>query len=685
MLPRLYCNELGVRKRQIDTLKIFNDNVTEIQEGSEYRVLFNAAGQEFCLRVLLTQDFPNDKPILHLTPVIAHPWVNSEGDIISAPGLLNFTVHSDLGRVVQVIIREFERNPPPLLQDQSGANKTSPSVPNLGKFEPRKLRSCDFVILGLETETMGRGSPSYSYNYNTVRSFSPPMQHMMNSSIVFPELNALSLDELHFLNNCTERQEEFIDNLPQVKELNKTIDDLISNIEELADSNLSKKERFENLSKEIEDKVEVVTKLAFENERLSTVYQSLSEKYSPKNIKDQLRKAAEKSNIDSEHVAEAFLNGDLDVDNKMPFLNDKENQLITLNPAKNVLTENGINKINKSSSTDNDAKPKDKEIKFDPQLEPLLRDNPRRFVIFPIEYPDIWARYKEAEASFWTTEEVDLSHDLEDWKRLTDDERYFISHVLAFFAASDGIVNENLVERFSQEVQVTEARCFYGFQVAIENVHSEMYSLLIDTYISEPKQKEHLFNAIETMPCIAKKANWALNWIASQDATFAERVIAFAAVEGIFFSGSFASIFWLKKRGFMPGLTFSNELISRDEGLHCQFACLMFSHVVQKPSKERIVSIIREAVEIEQEFLSEAIPVSLIGMNCKLMCQYIEYVADRLLLDLDCEKIYNSTNPFDFMNKISIEGKTNFFEKKVGEYQKNGVVDNISISFDADF
>ncbi|KAF5297802.1 hypothetical protein FQA39_LY11951 [Lamprigera yunnana] len=369
----------------------------------------------------------------------------------------------------------------------------------------------------------------------------------------------------------------------------------------------------------------------------------------------------------------------------MPFVDVKENQL-TLNPAKNVLTENNINiLINQQANNENKMKPKEKILKFDPQLEPLLRDNPRRFVIFPIEYPDIWARYKEAEASFWTTEEVDLSHDLEDWKRLTDDERYFVSHVLAFFAASDGIVNENLVERFSQEVQVTEARCFYGFQIAIENVHSEMYSLLIDTYISEPKQKDFLFNAIETMPCVAKKAKWALNWIASQDATFAERVIAFAAVEGIFFSGSFASIFWLKKRGFMPGLTFSNELISRDEGLHCQFACLMFSHLVQKPPTERIISIIREAVFIEQEFLTEALPVSLIGMNCKLMCQYIEYVADHLLIDLGCNKIYNSTNPFDFMNKISIEGKTNFFEKKVGEYQKNGVVENISISFDADF
>ncbi|KAK4880494.1 hypothetical protein RN001_008640 [Aquatica leii] len=297
MLPRLYRGELEIRKRQINTLKIFNDNVTEIQEGSEYQVLFNSGGHEFCLRVLLTQEFPNDKPILHISPAVAHPWVNSEGDITSAPGLLNFTVHSDLGRVVQAIIREFERTPPPLLSEQSNTNITSPSVPNLG----------------LEAETMGRGSPSYSYNYGNIRSFSPPVQ-LMNQSIVFPELNTLSVDELQFLKECEERQEEFIDNLPQVQELNKVIDDFISNIEELADSNLAKREKFENLSKDIETKIQAVTKLAFENERLSTVYQSLSEKYSPKNIKDQLREAAEKSNVDSEHVAEAFLNGDLDVD-----------------------------------------------------------------------------------------------------------------------------------------------------------------------------------------------------------------------------------------------------------------------------------------------------------------------------------------------------------------------------------
>ncbi|KAH0560211.1 ribonucleoside-diphosphate reductase subunit M2 B isoform X1 [Cotesia glomerata] len=321
------------------------------------------------------------------------------------------------------------------------------------------------------------------------------------------------------------------------------------------------------------------------------------------------------------------------------------------------------------------------ENEFDAQIEPLLKENPRRFVVFPIEWPDIWAMYKKAEASFWTVEEIDLSKDIDHWVKLTDDERKFISHILAFFAASDGIVNENLVEKFSQEVQVTEARCFYGFQIAIENVHSEMYSLLIDTYIKNDKEREYLFNAIETLPCVTKKAEWALNWISNDKATFAERVIAFAAVEGIFFSGSFASIFWLKKRGLMPGLTFSNELISRDEGLHCDFACLMFKHIVQKPSKQRVTSIIKDAVKIEQEFLTVALPCQMIGMNCDLMCRYIEFVADRLLLELGCEKVYNSENPFDFMEHISLDGKTNFFEKKVGEYQKFGVMPSDSTQF----
>ncbi|XP_023290208.1 ribonucleoside-diphosphate reductase subunit M2 B isoform X2 [Orussus abietinus] len=347
------------------------------------------------------------------------------------------------------------------------------------------------------------------------------------------------------------------------------------------------------------------------------------------------------------------------------------------------------NKLTNGVEKEKAAKKLDQqENQFDRQLEPLLRENPRRFVIFPVQWPDIWEMYKKAEASFWTVEEVDLSKDIPDWLSLKDDERTFISHVLAFFAASDGIVNENLVERFSQEVQVTEARCFYGFQVAMENVHSEMYSLLIDTYISDPKKRDFLFNAIENLPCVAKKANWALNWINHESATFGERVVAFAAVEGIFFSGSFAAIFWLKKRGLMPGLTFSNELISRDEGLHCDFACLMFKHIVQKPSKERVTSIIKNAVEIEQEFLTDALPVEMIGMNCKLMCQYIEFVADRLLVELGCTKVYQSENPFDFMEHISLEGKTNFFEKKVGEYQKWGVmqkkVEN-TFSITADF
>ncbi|GFR99743.1 ribonucleoside-diphosphate reductase subunit M2 [Elysia marginata] len=312
------------------------------------------------------------------------------------------------------------------------------------------------------------------------------------------------------------------------------------------------------------------------------------------------------------------------------------------------------------------------------QDEPLLRENPRRFVVFPIEYHDIWQMYKKAEASFWTAEEVDLSKDLDQWEKLKKEEKHFISHVLAFFAASDGIVNENLVERFSKEVQVTEARCFYGFQIAMENVHSEMYSLLIDTYIKDPAERDFLFNAIETLPCVKKKADWAIKWIGDENAPYSERVVAFAAVEGIFFSGSFAAIFWLKKRGIMPGLTFSNELISRDEGLHCDFACLMFRHMVNKPSKERVLEIITDAVQIEQEFLTEALPCNLIGMNCDLMKQYIEFVADRLLLELQCEKIYNSENPFDFMEHISLEGKTNFFEKRVGEYQKMGVMNNSS-------
>ncbi|XP_058868617.1 ribonucleoside-diphosphate reductase subunit M2 B-like isoform X2 [Acipenser ruthenus] len=271
--------------------------------------------------------------------------------------------------------------------------------------------------------------------------------------------------------------------------------------------------------------------------------------------------------------------------------------------------------------------------------EPLLKANPHRFVIFPIQYPDIWKMYKQAQASFWTVEEVDLSKDLVHWDSLKPEEKFFISHVLAFFAASDGIVNENLVQRFSQEVQVPEARFFYGFQILIENVHSEMYSLLIETYIRDSKERDTLFNAIETMPCVKRKADWALQWISDRKSTFGERLVAFAAVEGIFFSGSFAAIYWLKKRGLMPGLTFSNELISRDEGLHCNFACLMFKSLVNKPSEERVKEILTSAVSIEQDFLTESLPVNLIGMNCTLMKQYIEFVADHLLADLGCSKI----------------------------------------------
>lgn len=305
--------------------------------------------------------------------------------------------------------------------------------------------------------------------------------------------------------------------------------------------------------------------------------------------------------------------------------------------------------------------------------EPILKENKDRFVLFPIVHNDIWKFYKQAEASFWTAEEIDLSHDLRDWVNLNDGERHFITHVLAFFAASDGIVNENLAEHFVSEVQYTEAKFFYGFQIAIENIHSETYSLLIDTYVKDPKEKDKLFHAIETMPPIKKKADWALRWIGQGN--FQERLIAFAAVEGIFFSGSFCSIFWLKKRGLMPGLTFSNELISRDEGLHCDFACHIYTkHVVNKLPKERIIEIIKDAVEIEKEFVTDALPVKLIGMNAEQMRQYIEFVADRLLNELIGQKIYNATNPFDFMEMISLRGKTNFFEKRVAEYQKAGVM-----------
>jgi ribonucleoside-diphosphate reductase beta chain len=322
------------------------------------------------------------------------------------------------------------------------------------------------------------------------------------------------------------------------------------------------------------------------------------------------------------------------------------------------------------------------------KLEPILAENDGRFVLFPIEHDDIWKYYKDNEACFWTAEEIDLSADLNDWNnKLNDNERFFIKHVLAFFAASDGIVNENLAENFVAEVQYTEAKFFYGFQIMMENIHSETYSLLIDTYISDPKEKDYLFNAIETMPCVRKKADWALRWI--DNGTFAERIVAFAAVEGIFFSGSFCSIFWLKKRGLMPGLTFSNELISRDEGMHCDFACLLYNdHIVYKLDDGVVTGIIKDAVEIEKEFVSDSLPVNLIGMNSDMMCQYIEFVADRLLVELGEQKVWNVENPFPWMDMINLQGKTNFFGKRVGEYQKAGVTsdrDKQAFSLDEDF
>jgi ribonucleoside-diphosphate reductase beta chain len=319
--------------------------------------------------------------------------------------------------------------------------------------------------------------------------------------------------------------------------------------------------------------------------------------------------------------------------------------------------------------------------------EPILQPNDNRFVIFPIQHDDLWEWYKKQQACFWTAEEIDLHADIVDWNtKLTDDERYFIKHVLAFFAASDGIVNENLAENFVNEVQYSEAKFFYGFQIMMENVHSETYSLLIDTYVKDSVEKDRLFRAIEVFPAIKKKADWALKWIESD--SFAERLIAFAAVEGIFFSGAFCSIFWLKKRGLLPGLTFSNELISRDEGMHADFAVhLHNNHIVNRVSPERIREILIDALNIEREFITESLPASLIGMNSKLMTQYLEFVTDRLLLEFGCDKEFDATNPFDFMEMISLEGKTNFFEKRVSEYQKAGVKSGGtgSISFDSDF
>jgi ribonucleoside-diphosphate reductase beta chain len=315
--------------------------------------------------------------------------------------------------------------------------------------------------------------------------------------------------------------------------------------------------------------------------------------------------------------------------------------------------------------------------------EPILKDNPNRFVIFPIQYPDIWEMYKKQQASFWTAEEIDLKDDR--FEELTPQEQHYIKHILAFFAASDGIVNENLAENFLSEVQYPEAKFFYGFQVMMENIHSETYSLLIDTYVKDPKEKDILFKAIEHFPAIKKKADWALRWVESE--SFAERLIAFAAVEGIFFSGAFCSIFWLKNRGLMPGLTFSNELISRDEGMHCDFAVhLHNNHLINKVSKERIKEILLDALEIEKEFITESLPVSLIGMNSNLMKQYLEFVTDRLLVDFGCSKVFNVKQPFSFMEMIALQGQANFFEKKVGDYRlASSTKTNDDLNFNEEF
>ena len=322
----------------------------------------------------------------------------------------------------------------------------------------------------------------------------------------------------------------------------------------------------------------------------------------------------------------------------------------------------------------------------DTESELLLRDNPDRFVLFPIQYQDIWDAYKKHKAVFWTAEEIDFGKDLNHWERLNDDERHFVKNILAFFAGSDGIVLENLMGRFSTEVQLPEARCFYAFQGMIENIHSEVYSLTIDTYIKDPAEKDRLFHAIDTIPAVAKKAQWAMKWLDDKVSSFGLRLVAFAAVEGIFFSGSFCSIFWMKKRGLMPGLTFSNELISRDESLHTEFAVLLYTrYVTNKPSRDTIVELIREAVQIEKEFITESLPCRLIGMNSELMTQYIEFVADRLLVQLGYEKVWNSQNPFDFMEMISMTGKTNFFERRVAEYSRAGVgVESSQMTFSLD-
>jgi ribonucleoside-diphosphate reductase subunit M2 len=317
--------------------------------------------------------------------------------------------------------------------------------------------------------------------------------------------------------------------------------------------------------------------------------------------------------------------------------------------------------------------------------EPLLAPDDNRFVMFPIKHDDIWQMYQKQVDCFWRPEEIDLAKDIDHWNTLNADERYFISMILAFFAASDGIVLENLASRFMTDVQVSEARAFYGFQIAMENIHSTTYSLLIETYIKDQTEKSKLFNAIEHFPCIKKKSDWAQKWIHDNRSSFATRLVAFACVEGIFFSGAFCSIFWLKKRGLMPGLTFSNELISRDEALHCEFAVLLYSKLVKKIDKARIHEIIKEAVEIETEFICEALPCKLIGMNADLMTQYIQFVADRLCVQLGYKKIYNVTNCFDWMQMISLESKCNFFEKRVSDYALANKSSENAFEFNEDF
>ena len=361
----------------------------------------------------------------------------------------------------------------------------------------------------------------------------------------------------------------------------------------------------------------------------------------------------------------------------------------TLDISLTNLIKNKMNVKKNSKLDQEEIKSADKVTKIKENFddEPLLKENPNRFVLFPIEYTDIWHMYQKSLGLFWTANEIDLGKDLVDWPKLKADEQHFIKNVLAFFAGSDGIVLENLGVRFMNEVQIPEAKCFYGFQIAMENIHSETYSLLIDTYVKDSDEKDRLLNAIETIPSVQKKAKWALKWI-GDDSQFAKRLVAFAAVEGIFFSGSFCAIFWLKKRGLMPGLTSSNELISRDEGLHTDFAVLLYKMLNKKLSYDIIKEIIMEAVAIEKEFIVDSIPCRLIGMNSDLMCEYIEFVADRLVVQLGYEKIYGSKNPFSFMEMISMEGKTNFFEKRVMEYSKAGVgveKEKMSFTMDADF